>query len=76
MESLAQVKDMELDRKPQSHIWAYRRAAWAIEDLEQDLGLFYRMMGVKGLERIPDMDPALAKLVEEIITSSLPKDRF
>ena len=52
VEQLArQVYDMELDGKPLSQIWAYRRAAWAIEDLEQDLGLFYRMMGVRWSEK-------------------------
>jgi DNA repair photolyase len=77
VEQLArQAYDMELDGMTPSQIWAYRRAAWAIEDLEQDLGLFYRMMGVEGLEKIPGIDPALAKLVEEIITSSIPRDRF
>jgi DNA repair photolyase len=68
--------DMELDGKSSTDIRAYRRAAWAIGDLEQDLGLFYRMMGVKGLEKIPDIDPTLAKVIEQLITSPLPKDRF
>lgn len=29
----------ELRRESQQRVWAYRKAAWAIEDLEQDVGL-------------------------------------
>jgi len=32
-------------------VWAYRKAAWAIEDL-QDIGLIHRRMGRKDLESI------------------------
>jgi DNA repair photolyase len=72
VEQLArQAYDMELDGMVPSHIWAYRRAAWAIEDLEQDLGLFYRMMGVKGLENTPGITADLAKVIGELLSSSL-----
>jgi DNA repair photolyase len=67
-----QAYDMELNGKALSQIWAYRRAAWAIEDLEQDLGLFYRMMGVKGLEKTPGIGPDLAKVIEKLLSSLLP----
>jgi DNA repair photolyase len=68
VEQLArQVYDMELDGKPLSKIWAYRRAAWAVEDLEQDLGLFYQMMGVRGLEKTPGIGPDLAKVIEGLL---------
>jgi DNA repair photolyase len=73
VEQLAQqVYDMELERKIPSQIWTYRKAAWAIEDLEQDLGLFYRMVGVKGLEKIPGIGSAPAKMIEELITRLIP----
>ena len=40
VEALAnQVYYMELDSDPSRRVWAYRKAAWAIEDAEQDLGL-------------------------------------
>jgi hypothetical protein len=49
VEALAnQVYAMELDNAPGQRVWAYRKAAWAIEDLEQDVGLIYRQMGRKG----------------------------
>jgi DNA repair photolyase len=72
VEQLArQAYDMELEGKPLSQVWAHRKAAWAIEDLEQDLGLFYRMMGVKGLEKTPGVGPDLAKLIEELLSNML-----
>ena len=71
VEQLArQAYDMELDGKSLSRIWAYRRAAWAIEDLEQDLGLFYRMLGVNGLEKTPGIGPDMAKVIQQLLSSS------
>ena len=66
------VYDMELAGKSLSSIWAYRKAAWAVEDLEQELGLFYRTLGVKGLEKIPGIGPGIANAIESMITSPLP----
>ena len=59
---------MELDNAPGQRVWAYRKAAWAIEDLEQDVGLIYRAMGRKGLEGIENVGPRLAEVVEELCT--------
>ena len=59
--------EMELLNEPQHRQWAYRKAAWAIEDLEQELGLLYAQMGVKGLAAIPDVGPRLAGKVEQIL---------
>ena len=68
VEALAnQVYDMELERQPVQRVWAFRKAAWAVEDLEQDIGLVYRMLGLKGLQSVPDIGPRLARRVEELI---------
>jgi DNA polymerase/3'-5' exonuclease PolX len=70
VEALAhKIHAMELDRQSQARIWAYRKAAWAIEDMEQELGLFYRMLGRKGLESLPDVGPGLAGEVEALLHS-------
>lgn len=42
-----QVYDMEPRGESQQRMWAYRKAAWAIEDTEQDLGLIYGRIGPK-----------------------------
>jgi DNA repair photolyase len=68
VEALAeQVYSMELNREAQTRIWAYRKAAWAIEDLEQDVRLIYRSMGLKGLQSIPDVGPGLAAVIERLL---------
>jgi len=62
VEALAnKVYDMELQNTSPQRVWAYRKAAWAIEDLEQDVGLVYSHLGVKGLESIPNVGPRLAQ---------------
>ncbi len=59
VEQLAnQVHALELENAPAPRIWTYRKAAWAVEDLEQDIGLVYRTMGLKGLESIPNISTA------------------
>lgn len=46
---------------------ASRKATWAIEDLEQDIGLVYRAMGLQGLQAIPNVGPSIAREVEGLI---------
>jgi len=58
---------MELDNAPKQRAWAYRKAAWAIEDTEQDLGLIYRAMGRKGLESIENVGPKMVEVIEGLI---------
>jgi DNA polymerase/3'-5' exonuclease PolX len=60
---------------PGQRVWAYRKAAWAIEDLEQDVGLIYRQLGRKGLESIENVGPRLAAVIEALVTSGRPDRR-
>jgi len=61
------VYDMELQNTSPQRVWAYRKAAWAIEDLEQDVGLIYSKMGLKGLESIPNIGTRIAKEIAGIL---------
>lgn len=71
VETLAdQCYRLELEDAPDRRVWAYRKAAWAIEDLEQDLGLLYRAMGRQGLESIPNVGPRLAEVVEDLLKAA------
>jgi hypothetical protein len=68
VEALAkQLYYMELNGEPSRRVWAHRKAAWAIEDTPQDLGLIYRQMGRKGLESIQNVGPQLALVVERLL---------
>jgi DNA repair photolyase len=50
---------IEMDAGPANLVWAYRKAAWAIEELEQDIELVYRAMGLRGVQAIPGVAPNL-----------------
>lgn len=68
VEALAEeIYSMELCAASSASIWALRKAAWAIEDLEQDIGLVYRQMGRKGLESIPEIGVNLADKVQTLV---------
>jgi DNA repair photolyase len=61
---------LELENASSRQIWAYRKAAWAVEDLEQDIGLIYMTMGRKGLESIPNVCPPLSGEIESLVSPS------
>lgn len=65
-----QIHIMELTNQVPSKIWAYRTAAWTIEDLDQDLSLILSSMGKHGLESIPAIGPKMAGVIEEMILKS------
>jgi hypothetical protein len=68
VEKLAnEAYDLELQAKPDDQIWELRKAAWAIEDLEQDISLIYRSMGLKGLQSIPDIGESLGQKIADMI---------
>jgi len=62
---------LELAGEQGYRIWAYRKAAWALDDLEQDVRVIYERMGVKGLESIPHLGKKLAQEIEQQIHSAV-----
>jgi DNA repair photolyase len=58
---------MELEGIPDQRIWPYRKAAWSVEELEQDITLIYRQMGMAGLQSIPNVGPSIGKLIEDYL---------
>jgi hypothetical protein len=70
VEKLAsKVYALDLENANPSRIWAYRKAAWAVEDLDLDIGLIHERLGLKGLESIPNVNPLLAKEIEGLLGS-------
>ena len=68
VETLAnRAYELELDEAPAQRVWAYRKAAWAVEDTEQDIGLVYRTMGLRGLQSIRDVGPEMAGEIERLL---------
>jgi DNA repair photolyase len=62
-----QVYELDIHQAPDHRIWAYRKAAWSIEDLDQDIGLIYRTMGLKGLQNIPNVGQLLGLEIEKML---------
>jgi DNA repair photolyase len=58
------VYRMELDCTSQYRIWAYRKTAWALEELTESVAEIYAEKGRKGLENLKDVGKSLA---EEIV---------
>jgi DNA repair photolyase len=61
---------LELDGEESYRIWPYRKAAWALEALPQDIGLIYAQMGLKGLQSIEGVGPSIGRLLEEFIITN------
>lgn len=66
---------MELDGAESYRIWPYRKAAWAVEELEQNIGLVYRQMGLKGLQSIQHVGPSIGKQIEKYIIKHSPEQK-
>jgi len=58
---------LELDNAPAQQIWSARKAAWAVEDLEQDINLIYQQMAIKGLQSIPNIGPIMAEKIKALM---------
>jgi DNA polymerase/3'-5' exonuclease PolX len=68
VEALAErLYHMEIEDAPDYRIWNYRKAAWAVEDLEQDIGLVYRTMGLRGLQSIENVGVKMGVVIENLI---------
>jgi DNA repair photolyase len=56
---------MELECAPSYKVWAYRRAGWAVDELDRDIFALYKERGVKSLETLPSIGPSLAAFIAE-----------
>jgi len=56
---------MELESADSHKVWAYRKAAWTIDELEHNILEFYSRKGVQGLEALPNIGPKLAGIIAE-----------
>jgi hypothetical protein len=59
--------DLELEGGNQYQIWAYRKAAWAVDEYSQSIADLYRAQGKAGLQKIP----AIGKILSEQIAGWL-----
>ncbi|MDY6876317.1 MAG: hypothetical protein SWK90_08975 [Chloroflexota bacterium] len=62
-----QVYDLELDEADERRIWAYRRAAWTVDELAISIKELYDSQGVKGLITLPGIGQRLARLIADYL---------
>ncbi|MCK4884914.1 hypothetical protein KAS24_02475, partial [Candidatus Bathyarchaeota archaeon] len=60
-----QVYRMELDCVPKYRIWAYRKAAWTLEELTESVAEIYAQKGRMGLEILKSVGKSLANEIEQ-----------
>ncbi|MCW4016921.1 MAG: radical SAM protein [Candidatus Bathyarchaeota archaeon] len=58
---------MELDCTSQYKIWAYRKAAWTLEELTESVSEIYAQKGRNGLESLKDVGKSLATEIEFVL---------
>ena len=58
---------MEVSCESPRRVWAYRKAAWAIDELKENVSAIYRRNGVKGLEKIQNIGKSMSKVIEEYL---------
>jgi len=61
--------ELELDSEGASgyRAWAYRRAAWVIDELDEDLAAIYRRKGLKGLIGLPSIGSGIARFIVSLL---------
>ena len=55
--------DLELDGADSRRIWAYRRAAWTVDEHPRDIREMFDERGVEGLRDLPGIGQRLAGLI-------------
>jgi len=55
--------DLELEMAAVYRIWAYRKAAWTVDEMEVDIAALYREKGMTGLLALPGVGKRIAGLI-------------
>lgn len=57
--------DLELEQANSRRIWAYRRAAWTVDEMGESIAELYRARGESGLRSLPGIGVGLARQVAD-----------
>ena len=52
--------DLELEQAKEYRLWAYRKAAWTVDELDQSIGDIYAAKGEAGLRELPGIGKSIA----------------
>lgn len=62
--------DLELEQASDTRIWAYRRAAWTVDELNEDITGIYQEGGEPALRGLPGIGTRLAGLIARWLRES------
>lgn len=57
------IDEMEMAQIQDSSIWAYRWAAWTVDELNRSVAEVYQNHGLSGLEELPAVGTKMAKMI-------------
>jgi len=57
------VYDLELEEAREQRLWAYRRAAWTVDELATSIQDLYDSQGAKGLMTLPGIGTSISRLI-------------
>lgn len=61
------ARELQLSAQSTYEEWAYRKAAWSLDDLRESVVEIYKTRGISGLMQIPGIGKSLAGQVEELL---------
>jgi len=59
--------EMELEGEAEHRIWAYRKAAWTVDELDESLAAIYERQGLKGLTALPHIGGRMAEVIAALL---------
>ena len=57
--------DLELEQAEAYRLWAYRKAAWAVDEWPESIADLFEARGEAGLRELPGIGKSLAKQIGE-----------
>jgi DNA repair photolyase len=57
--------DLELEQAKSYRIWAYRKAAWTVDELDQSLTEIYLTQGEAGLQNLPNIGKSISGVIAQ-----------
>jgi DNA repair photolyase len=65
-----EARELQLSGQNSYKEWAYRKAAWSLDDLEESIEKIFLERGIEGVMQIKGIGESLAKQIEEFLKES------
>lgn len=68
------ARELQMSASTNYREWAYRKAAWALDNLQESIKKIYQDTGINGIIEIKGIGRSLAKQIEELLNSEKNKN--